>query len=541
MSDAQTRSPASGTRPRRRTGASDAEVIARVQSLADTLSRTLGRSIRVTGAGGQDGVGESSDLAIAVRVGRRTVAALVVDQAIAEEPTGPHQIVLLRSMAELLGNNIEQEGQLLRRVAELQAVADISTTLTGVGSLQELVEKALRTVIDVMGVKAGSIRLLKDDSDELVLMSYVNLSARYFDKGSIFAHESELDMQSLSGEVVYVEDLAGDPRVRFPDLVEQEGLKSFIATGIIFRGRPIGVMRLYTGEPRRFSVFARGIFRIAAQQVGTAIASSRLVEEQRAARQVKRQLQLGAEVQRNLLPQRMPALPGLDIAARCVTSLDLGGDFFDFLGLGSSIGVVIGDVAGKGLPAALLMASVRATLRAHAADLYDIGDVMSKTNRALTRDTREHEFATLWYGIVDPATLRLTYSNAGHEPALVWRPIGHEVGSGTFHRLASGGMVMGVDGGQKYEHGLFDFEPGDILLAFSDGLTEARSYEGAVFGRAGIENAVRTALGQDGKASAEAIANHILWEVRRFAGFNLRGDDMTLVVMRVLNAVPSKV
>lgn len=482
---------------------------------------------------GSEASAEKDAYSFAVRVGRRVAAVLTMEGPVEGDACAPHHVVLLRTMAELLGTNIEQEGQLERRVAELQAVADISAILTGAGSLQELVERALRTVIEVMGVKAGSIRLLREDSDELVLMSYLNLSDRYFDKGSIFAHESELDLQALAGEVVYVEDLSEDPRIRFPDLVREEGLRSFLATGIIFRGKPIGVMRLYTGEVRRFSVFGQGLFRIAAQQVGTAIANSRLVEEQRAARQVKRQLQLGAEVQQNLLPQRMPMTAGLDVAARCVTSLELGGDFYDFLPLGNNLGIVIGDVAGKGIPAALLMASVRATLRAHAADLYDIDEVMSRTNRALTRDTREHEFATVWYGIIDSATHRLTYSNAGHEPALVWRPHSSGATSGSVHRLSAGGMVMGVDASQKYDRGLFDLERGDVLVAFSDGLSEARSFEGHSFGRKGVEAAVAGVLKQNPGATAEAILTQILWEVRRFAGFNLRGDDMTLVVVRV--------
>lgn len=440
---------------------------------------------------------------------------------------------LLNSIAILGATLGEHEDQLSHRIAELKAVYQVSTALSGIGDLESILQCALRLVIEVMDVKAGSIRLFNPATDELIIRSSVNLSERYFAKGAIFAHESELDTRSLAGEVVYVEDLALDERIRFPDLVQEEGLRSFLSTGLIFRGKPVGVMRLYTGQVRRFSEFDRNLFRAAAQQAATAIANARLIEEQRNARDVKRQVDLASNVQRRMLPQRMPSINGLDIAARYIPSLELGGDFYDFIDLGRNLGISLGDVVGKGVPAALLMASVRASLRAHATDIYDINEIMTRTNRALVDDTHEHEFATVWYGVIDIASMRLTYTNAGHDPPFVFRPALRHPPGGAYHELRAGGPVLGIERSATYEKGLFDLVPGDFLIVYSDGLTDAQTFDRQRYGRERLHRAVAESFGLSQDVTASLVLNHILWDVRRFVGLNPQYDDITLVVARI--------
>jgi len=440
---------------------------------------------------------------------------------------------ILQSVAALGAALGQHEDQLSHRIAELKAVYQVSSALSGIGDLESILQCALRLVIEVMDVKAGSIRLFNPATDELILRYSVNLSDKYFAKGAIFAHESELDTRSLAGEVVYVEDLALDERIRFPDLVQGEGLRSFLSTGLIFRGKPVGVMRLYTGQVRRFSEFDRNLFRAAAQQAATAIANARLIEEQRRARDVKRQVDLAGDVQRRMLPQRMPCIAGLDFAARYIPSLELGGDFYDFIDLGRNLGISLGDVVGKGVPAALLMASVRASLRAHATDIYDINEIMARTNRALVDDTHEHEFATVWYGVIDIASMRLTYTNAGHDPPFIFRRSRRRSPSESFRDLRAGGPVLGIDRTAVYEKGLFDLNPGDFLVVYSDGLTDAQTFDRQRYGRERLLRAVADSFDLAPDVTASLVLNHILWDVRRFVGLNPQYDDITLVVVRI--------
>lgn len=502
--------------------------------LAEELTGALGRHVECV-----DGPAEPRmDSAIAVplqgrdgREGWLLAHPPAPDAPVALAPGAVRGI--LRAVAAVARRLEESEDQLTHRIAELKAVYQVSTALTGLGDLESILQCALRLAIEVMNVKAGSIRLFNPATDELILRASVNLSAKYFAKGPVFAHESELDTRALAGEVVYVEDLMSDDRVRFPDLVRGEGLRSFLCTGLVFRGKPVGVMRLYTGEVRRFSEFDRSLLRAAAQQVATAIANARLLDEQRAAREVRRQVDLASNVQRRMFPQRMPAVAGLDIAARCIPSLELGGDFFDFIDLGRNLGLALGDVVGKGVPAALLMAGVRASLRAHAMDIYDINEIMARTNRALVEDTHEHEFATVWYGVIDSQTLRLTYTSAGHDPPFVFRPSLREHPGEAYRDLRAGGPVLGIDRGAVYEKGLFDLNPGDVLVIYSDGLTDAQTFDRQRYGRERVCRAVAESFNLSDQVSASLILNHILWDVRRYVGLSRQYDDMTLVVVRI--------
>ena len=219
----------------------------------------------------------------------------------------------------------------------------------------------------------------------------------------------------------------------------------------------------------------------------------------------------------------MPNVPGLDIAARYVPSLELSGDFYDFIEMEGRLGVCVGDVVGKGVAASLLMASVRASLRAYAQDMYDLDEIMSRVNIAMTRDTLDKEFATLFYGVYDPGTRRLAYANAGHEPPLLAR-------DGQIIPLDVGGMIVGVDPTQKYKKALVTLSAGDMLVIYTDGLMDALNFDQKRFGRQRVYEALQQAVSMP----AQNAVHHLLWEMRRFVGLNRASDDTTIVVMKIV-------
>src|ERR1051325_3541321 len=146
-----------------------------------------------------------------------------------------------------------------------------------------------------------------------------------------------------------------------------------------------------------------------------------------------------------MMPLQPPKAPGLDVAALYVPCFELGGDFYDFIPLGDhSVVITVADVVGKGLPASLLMASVRAAMRAQADNVYDLDEIVSRVNKSMSQDMQSNEFITLWYGVVDYRHKQLTYASAGHEPAILLR-------NGKLTELAVGGMVIGVDPEQRYD------------------------------------------------------------------------------------------
>ncbi len=224
----------------------------------------------------------------------------------------------------------------------------------------------------------------------------------------------------------------------------------------------------------------------------------------------------------------------LDIAAKYVPSFELGGDFYDFIDLNGHLGLAVGDVVGKGIAAALLMSAVRASLRAHVQGTYDIDEVVAKVNQALCLDTRDNEFASLWYGVLDPSRLRLTYCSAGHEPPIVVRVPKHRAPTtADIDELSVGGMVVGIDPSQRYQRAIFDIRPRDVIIAYTDGMVDTTNFSGQRWGKKRLRETILNCFSLKRDATASEIMEHILWELRQFSGLSPRVDDRTLVVIRV--------
>jgi sigma-B regulation protein RsbU (phosphoserine phosphatase) len=171
------------------------------------------------------------------------------------------------------------------------------------------------------------------------------------------------------------------------------------------------------------------------------------------------------------------------------------------------------------------MASIRASLRAHASNIYDMSTVLERVNRDLCADAQAGSFATLFYGVIDVRSRRLTYANAGHVPPLLLR-------DGKSCGLTTGGGILGLARSARWRHEHFTLQTGDVVLACTDGLTEAVNYLEEAFGIARVERAARDALSRG--LPAQAVARHVAWEMRRFTGLQSRYDDLTLVVIKVL-------
>jgi sigma-B regulation protein RsbU (phosphoserine phosphatase) len=298
------------------------------------------------------------------------------------------------------------------------------------------------------------------------------------------------------------------------------------------KDRLIGFINL--GPKRSEEPYSRTDLRLletVAAQAALAIENSHLaaavaaeaVERER----LSRELEIAREVQQRLLPQTLPEIAGLDYAAICRAAQGVGGDYYDFLALpDGNLGIAIGDVSGKGVPAALLMASLQASLRGQAiSGSADLATLMSNLNRLIYEATPSNRFATFFYGQYEARSRRLTYVNAGHDPPMLFR--GDRV-----IRLDTGGMIVGWRPEVTYTAQTLELEPGDLLLAFTDGISEARNAQEQEWGEARLVAAASAAR----HLPAGELLRHILAEVDAFAAGAPQFDDMTLVVARVLPA-----
>jgi serine phosphatase RsbU (regulator of sigma subunit) len=258
---------------------------------------------------------------------------------------------------------------------------------------------------------------------------------------------------------------------------------------------------------------------------------SRAVEAQRQAaavrleteRRAAQELEIARQVQARLFPQRLPELESLEYAGACVQTHQVGGDYFDFLDLGQArLGLVLGDIAGKGIAAALLMANLQANLRSQCATAVEQPEqLLQSVNRLFYENTAENAYATLFYSEFDDRTCRLRYANCGHLPGLVVQS------EGTVTRLSSTATVLGLFTDWPCDTAELQLCPGDLFAIYTDGITEAVNQRDEEFGEERLLDVMRRARDR----SPSHIVTAVFDEVRRFSG-DRQHDDVTLIVAR---------
>ncbi len=408
-------------------------------------------------------------------------------------------------------------------VEALHAVFDLTEWFAGTRDLQEILQHTAERITEVMGVKACGIRLLNEDTGEMVIKAVYNLSDAYLNKGPVVISENQIDTAAMNGETVYIKDASTDPRVRYREQAKAEGLVSGLCVPMTYRGKTVGVIRVYAARKHRFTPQEETLLRNAGSQAAAGIIEARLVEQHREAERYARQMRYAAEIQRRMIPAHPPRHSNIDFGCVYHPSLELSGDFYDFIDLGrGDVGFTIADVVGKGLPAALIMASVRSALRVYAAGQTDIRHIISSVNQHMCRDTLPGEFVTAFYGRLDARGRRLTYVNAGHDPPLMLR-------GDSLRELGTGGMVIGVIPDAEYDQESIDLQPNDIIVFYTDGVVDALDFEGHSFGR----ERLRKSVFKYRNCSANEMAQQIKWDTRRFAGLAEQNDDITLVVAKI--------
>jgi PAS domain S-box-containing protein len=239
----------------------------------------------------------------------------------------------------------------------------------------------------------------------------------------------------------------------------------------------------------------------------------------------KSELRIASDIQRSFLPERIPPAPGFDLAATFIPAMEVGGDFYDFIPGDGKLGMVIADVSGKSVPAALFMALSRTIVRVNATHHEKGIDVLEDANNMISADSRLGMFVTLFYGVLDQNSRSLIYANAGHPPPLLMRS-----SSKAFEKLEVTGIALGVIGGAKYEEQRVDLSSGDILVLYTDGVNEAENNNGEQYGIERFSSIVRESC----HLHAQGIMDRILEDISQFCEGQPQYDDITMVVVKVI-------
>ncbi len=302
---------------------------------------------------------------------------------------------------------------------------------------------------------------------------------------------------------------------------------------LVSQGELIGILNLGPRlSEQEYSSDDRKLLDDLAAQAAPAVRVAQLVREQQKEAQEKErianELRVASLIQQTLLPKSEPELPGYDIAAFYKPAREVGGDFYDFLELDDGrLGLIIGDVTDKGVPAAMVMATTRTLLRASAQRFGSPGDVLERVNEVLVPDIPPNMFVTCMYAILDPVSGRLHYANAGHDlPYRRRRRIAEE--------LRATGMPLGLMPGMGYEEKEVFIEEGDTVLFYSDGLVEAHAPDRQMFGFPRLQGLVGAH-----RSGGASLVEFLLSELARFTGDGWeQEDDITLVTLERSEAKP---
>jgi serine phosphatase RsbU (regulator of sigma subunit)/anti-sigma regulatory factor (Ser/Thr protein kinase) len=291
-------------------------------------------------------------------------------------------------------------------------------------------------------------------------------------------------------------------------------------------GAAQAVVGLINKEEHSFTAGDGKLLTAVAEQIAAIINNTLLHQQILAQERMQRELEIAAEIQVSLLPHGLPEVPGVDFAVASLPATEVGGDFYDFISLDEDqLGIVVGDVAGKGVPAAMLTSLARTILRVEAGYGHSPQRVISQTNQALLQDLQRAEmFVTALVAYLDQTDLTLTYANAGHTPGLWWR-----AGLGRFEQLAATTPPLGIQipdlGGDR----TLQLSPGDSILFYTDGVTETISPDSQIFGSDRLEAALAAHAG----GTADDLVQSVLSSVRGFRRSAPWSDDITMIAMRV--------
>ena len=304
-----------------------------------------------------------------------------------------------------------------------------------------------------------------------------------------------------------------------------------VVVPLVSQGELIGLLNLGPRlSQQEYSADDRKLLNDLATQTAPAVQVAQLVRQQQQQAQererIEQELRVARLIQQTLLPKHVPDLPGYQLAAYYQPAREVGGDFYDFLELDNGhLGLVVGDVTDKGVPAAIVMATTRTMLRASAQRLDSPGEVLKRVNDVIVRDIPPNMFITCLYAILDPETGLLRFANAGHD--LPYRRRRRTSSSGGAEELRATGMPLGLLPGMSYEEKEIVLQRGDSVLFYSDGLVEAHDPEREMFGFPRLQGLVGAH-----RSDGPAMVNFLLAELARFTGDQWeQEDDITLVTL----------
>lgn len=405
------------------------------------------------------------------------------------------------------------------------ALLQVAEAVGSLTDLDEILSTIVRLTPILVGVQCCSIYLWNDKEGVFVPTQEYGFSEK---QKKWWYHSRPDPSDPLMQEV-----LAGRPAMtvsnkpddyRLPEEVTPvPGSLPILALPLSAKGRVLGAMLVdYAGDPERFIERWMNILIGIANQIAIAIENTQLYRQEAERERLKREMEVAREIQASFMPEQCPYLPGWELCAYWQAAYQVGGDFYDFFSLpGNRLGLVIADVADKGVPAALFMALSRTLIRVTAHDGRSPAKALKRANELIISDAGSDQFVTVFYAILEPQTGVLTYASGGHNPPLLMRR------NGQIESLRAQGTVLGIVDNIELEEKRVTIQPGDVLVLYTDGITDAFNADEEEFGVTRLREVIQQTITRDPSDIIAAINS----ELRTFVGDMPQFDDFTLVVL----------
>ena len=458
---------------------------------------------------------------------KRTGTVLGVVEALNKKGGGkftPEDLEVMTALADQMAIALENAhliAKAKRETLEKVTLFEVGKKLSMYLEMDEILEQIVDLLYRVVRYDAVGIYLINSETQEIENVVTRGMDPEMESKLHLKVGQGVVGWVAKTARSVLIADVASDERyIRLRPQTASE-----IAVPIKSGEETVGVFNLESDQKNAYDENSRELVEAFASQAAVTIERARLHEEALEKRRLEEELSIARQIQTTFLPKGDPQAKGFDIAGMNIPSSEVGGDFFDFIKIvENQLGVAIADVSGKGIPAALIMAAFRASLKAEILNNYAIRTIFQKVNRLLFESVEREMYVTAVYGVLDTKNRVLTFSNAGHNPPILRRS------NGSIEYLSEGGVALGVLESSTYEERPLSLFSGDVLILYTDGVTEAFNPEGEEFG---VDRLVEV-IDQSYELSARDLLNEMYEKVRDFTSDSAKLDDLTMVALKVL-------
>jgi len=461
-----------------------------------------------------------------ITLGEHTLTFCVDGAADEDEDREPEgtRVFSVRELSAINTRPAIDPGELQRQNRVLAILSKAASELVVHQPLDQLFDTILNLLLEAVAAERGAILLLEGHPPSPAIKASRSRQGEPLTRISRSIARRAID-ERVS---LLLPNVLEDARFKSEDSILASGIRTAMCAPLWFaspeQGRDAVIGLVYVDSLQHAHSFSEDDLRVLTALANVAAAkieNVRLLEESMEKRRMEEDMRMAAEIQTGLLPRQAPHVEGWDLAGCNRPCRTVGGDYYDFAVEEGRLLVALGDVSGKGTGAALLMTVLRAAVRAHWTEM-SLSDAVARINRTVCQNVPQSKYVTFFLAALNPATGRLAYVNAGHNPPLLVRA------AGKVERLEDGGLVLGMFENVTYAGGAVEMRPGDTLVVYSDGVTETWSPEGAEYGEESLTALAVRSRGQ----GASALLDTILREIERFEAGARASDDRTLVVLK---------